>query len=265
MQLLATYRPDDAILSEEGKDDKVRLTSDRVWIIDPLGDAQEYSEPPRDDWAIHRPLGERRPRCWSGCPTGVVDDLQYRRPASRAVAHQRPARIAVSRTRPPAFVEELAAEVDAELGADELGQRQGHLRRPRRHRRVRPRGWTVRVGLRRAGCGRARAAGLHTSRADGAPLAYTKTTCCSPTCWSADRNSPTPSLVRPQPLGQEGPVRPTAHESSTTGSGARLGSRRLVVVHTPSDAGSGVVVVCPPACRRRMRCVTVRTDADHRC
>ena len=53
MQLLATYRPDDAVLSEEGKDDKVRLTRDRVWIVDPLDGTREYSEPPRDDWAVH--------------------------------------------------------------------------------------------------------------------------------------------------------------------------------------------------------------------
>ena len=53
MRLLARYRPDDAVLSEEGKDDKVRLTSSRVWIIDPLDGTREFSEPPRDDWAVH--------------------------------------------------------------------------------------------------------------------------------------------------------------------------------------------------------------------
>jgi len=53
MQLLATYRGDDGVLSEEGKDDKVRLTKSRVWIVDPLDGTREYSEPPRDDWAIH--------------------------------------------------------------------------------------------------------------------------------------------------------------------------------------------------------------------
>src|SRR5262245_37415951 len=53
MRLLGTYRPEDAVLSEEGKDDKVRLTSARVWIVDPLDGTREYSEPPRDDWAIH--------------------------------------------------------------------------------------------------------------------------------------------------------------------------------------------------------------------
>ena len=58
MRLLTTYRPDDAILSEEGKDDKARLQSRRVWIVDPLDGTREYSEPPREDWAIHVALWE---------------------------------------------------------------------------------------------------------------------------------------------------------------------------------------------------------------
>ena len=49
MRLLAEFRPDDAVLSEEAKDDKVRLTAKRVWIIDPLDGTREFSEPPRDD------------------------------------------------------------------------------------------------------------------------------------------------------------------------------------------------------------------------
>jgi 3'(2'), 5'-bisphosphate nucleotidase len=58
MGLLATYRPEDGVLSEEGKDDKARLTKDRVWIIDPLDGTREFSEPPRDDWAVHVALWE---------------------------------------------------------------------------------------------------------------------------------------------------------------------------------------------------------------
>ena len=59
MALLAEHRPDDAVLSEEGKDDKVRLTRDRVWIVDPLDGTREFSEPPRDDWAVHVALWQR--------------------------------------------------------------------------------------------------------------------------------------------------------------------------------------------------------------
>ena len=53
MALLAEHRPADAVLSEEGKDDKARLTSSRVWIVDPLDGTREFSEVPRDDWAVH--------------------------------------------------------------------------------------------------------------------------------------------------------------------------------------------------------------------
>ena len=46
MALLGEHRPSDAVLSEEGKDDKARLEADRVWIVDPLDGTREFSEPP---------------------------------------------------------------------------------------------------------------------------------------------------------------------------------------------------------------------------
>ena len=57
--LLAEHRPGDHVLSEEARDDKARLRADRVWIIDPLDGTREFSEPPRDDWAVHVALWER--------------------------------------------------------------------------------------------------------------------------------------------------------------------------------------------------------------
>ncbi len=33
---LTRERPDDIVLSEEGRDNRARLTADRVWIVDPL-------------------------------------------------------------------------------------------------------------------------------------------------------------------------------------------------------------------------------------
>jgi len=116
MALLAEHRPDDAVLSEEGKDDKVRLEAARVWIVDPLDGTREFSEPPRDDWAVHVALWEAgelvagavaQPALGETFNTGeppVVPPRTSSRP-----------RIAVSRTRPPAFVEALAKEIDAEL------------------------------------------------------------------------------------------------------------------------------------------------------
>ena len=53
MAALAAERPGDAVLSEEGVDDPVRLTAKRVWIVDPLDGTREFSELGRDDWAVH--------------------------------------------------------------------------------------------------------------------------------------------------------------------------------------------------------------------
>ncbi len=114
--LLAQHRPADAVLSEEGLDDKRRLDSHRVWIVDPLDGTREFSEPPRDDWAVHVALWEdgeltagavAQPALGETFSTGqppVVPPRTSTRP-----------RIAVSRTRPPAFVAAMAAEMDAEL------------------------------------------------------------------------------------------------------------------------------------------------------
>ncbi len=52
-RVLTAHRPGDAVLSEEAADDKSRLSARRVWIIDPLDGTREFSEPPRDDWAVH--------------------------------------------------------------------------------------------------------------------------------------------------------------------------------------------------------------------
>ena len=49
MDQLAAEMPDDAVLSEEGADDRSRLDSERCWIIDPLDGTREFSEPPRTD------------------------------------------------------------------------------------------------------------------------------------------------------------------------------------------------------------------------
>src|SRR5262245_31389637 len=58
VDLLAQHRPADVVLSEEGKDDKRRLSASRVWIVDPLDGTREFSEPPREDWAVHVALWE---------------------------------------------------------------------------------------------------------------------------------------------------------------------------------------------------------------
>ena len=59
MAELARERPDDAVLSEEGIDDKARLAADRVWIVDPLDGTREFGDPGRTDWAVHVALWAR--------------------------------------------------------------------------------------------------------------------------------------------------------------------------------------------------------------
>ena len=118
MGLLATYRPDDAVLSEEALkgDDKARLDAAKVWIVDPLDGTREFSEPPRDDWAVHVAVWQggtltagavAQPVLGETFNTGTPPVVPPRTSA-------RP-RIAVSRSRPPAFVQALAEQLDAEL------------------------------------------------------------------------------------------------------------------------------------------------------
>jgi 3'(2'), 5'-bisphosphate nucleotidase len=47
------HRPDDAVLSEEGREDPRRFAGERVWIVDPLDGTREYGEHGRIDWAVH--------------------------------------------------------------------------------------------------------------------------------------------------------------------------------------------------------------------
>ena len=116
MELLAEHRPGDAVLSEEGKDDKARLGSDRVWIVDPLDGTREFSEPPREDWAVHVALWEDGELAAGAVAQPALHETFHtgNPPVVPPRTSGRP-RIAVSRTRPPAFVEALAEELDAEL------------------------------------------------------------------------------------------------------------------------------------------------------
>ncbi len=52
MDRLAEARPDDAVLSEEGRDSRDRLGAERIWIIDPLDGSHDYSSD-SPDYAVH--------------------------------------------------------------------------------------------------------------------------------------------------------------------------------------------------------------------
>ncbi|WP_110206705.1 3'(2'),5'-bisphosphate nucleotidase CysQ [Nocardioides daejeonensis] len=171
-RLLAEHRPDDAVLSEEATDDAARLKAPRVWIIDPLDGTREFSEPPRDDWAVHVALwqdGEltvgavAQPALGETFNTGTPSVVPPR-------TSQRP-RIAVSRSRPPAFVQALAEALDAELvPMGSAGVKVMSVVRDIADAYVHAGGqyqWDNAAPV-----AVARAAGLFCSRVDGSPLVY---------------------------------------------------------------------------------------------
>ena len=170
MEALKSQRPDDAILSEEEKDSADRLSSSRVWIVDPLDGTREYGEG-RTDWAVHVALsidGEPGPGAVALPGQGVTLCTGTTPKAPEAA----PAlRMLVSRTRPAAEAVAVAKALGAELvpmgsaGAKAMAVVQG----------------TADIYLHTGGqyewdncapAAVARAAGLHVSRADGSPLAY---------------------------------------------------------------------------------------------
>ena len=172
MQLLATYRPSDAVLSEEGKDDRVRLSRDRVWIVDPLDGTREYSEPPRDDWAVHVALWEAGDLVAGAvAQPGMSATFSTANPPVVPPRSSAKPRIAVSRTRPPDFVEPLAEAIGAELVAmGSAGAKVISVVRDVTDIYVHAGGqyeWDSAAPV-----AVARSAGLFTSRADGGPLAY---------------------------------------------------------------------------------------------
>jgi 3'(2'), 5'-bisphosphate nucleotidase len=177
MELLAEHRPGDAVLSEEGKDDKVRLGADRVWIIDPLDGTREFSEPPRDDWAVHVALWERTGADGGELTAGAVAQPVLGETFSTGTPPVVPPRsaerfrIAVSRSRPPAFTPLLAEELDAEMvPMGSAGVKVMSVVRDLTDAYVHAGGqyeWDSAAPV-----AVAHAAGLFTSRIDGTPLRY---------------------------------------------------------------------------------------------
>ncbi|MCW2687322.1 MAG: 3(2),5-bisphosphate nucleotidase [Mycobacterium sp.] len=171
MAALAAERPDDAVLSEEGIDNPVRLKADRVWIVDPLDGTREFSELGRADWAVHVALWQ------SGelVAGAVALPAQGMTLATPHVAKPPPPpaipRIVVSRTRPPA----IALEVRERLGGTlvemgSAGAKAASIVQGIADVYVHAGGqyeWDSAAPV-----AVARAAGLHTSRIDGSPLRY---------------------------------------------------------------------------------------------
>lgn len=173
MEALAAARPDDAVLSEEGADDPIRLSSHRVWIVDPLDGTREFSEPGRDDWAVHVALW-----CDGDLVAGAVAlPAQGVTLATPEVAAPAPGpaapRILVSRTRPPAAALQVREHLDGtlvEMGS--AGAKVAAVVQGRAEVYVHAGGqyeWDSAAPV-----AVARAAGLHTSRIDGSPLRYNR-------------------------------------------------------------------------------------------
>ena len=175
IEQLAARRPADAVLSEEGIDDKARLAADRVWIVDPLDGTREFGMAGRSDWAVHVALWERA----TGLAAGAVAlPAQGRVLSTPAPGHNpgdghEPLRLVVSQSRAPQLVKDVAAKIGAELvpcgsaGAKVAtvvtGETDAYLHAGGFYE------WDT-----AAPAAVARAAGFHVSRIDGSPVSYNR-------------------------------------------------------------------------------------------
>ena len=170
---LDSHRPNDAVLSEEAKDDSARLEAERVWIIDPLDGTREYGEG-REDWAVHVALTV------GGVPgpsavalPGLDRVMSSAADAAMPPPSEGPLRIAVSRTRPPAVAERVADRLGGELVpmgsagfkamAVLVGKADAYLHAGGQYE------WDSAAPV-----GVALAHGLHASRIDGSALTYNR-------------------------------------------------------------------------------------------
>lgn len=171
-EALRTRFPDDAVLSEEAADDPTRLSSRRVWIIDPLDGTREYSEEGRSDWAVHVALVEDGTLVAGAVALpaqGVT--LSTAEPPPTPAPRDGRIRLLVSRTRPTEHATALAAALDADLvpmgsagakvAAVVLGEADVYAHTGGQYE------WDSAAPVAVAA-----AAGLHTSRFDGSPLQY---------------------------------------------------------------------------------------------
>ncbi|HJQ44273.1 MAG TPA: 3'(2'),5'-bisphosphate nucleotidase CysQ [Jatrophihabitantaceae bacterium] len=168
---LASARPGDAVLSEESVDDPIRLTSDRVWIIDPLDGTREYGMPPRTDWAVHVALWQRGHEITDAAVSQPALGVVYTGRSPVVVLAERAPIVLVSDSRPPDFAAPVAAAVGGELrpmgsaGAKAMavlrGDADAYLHAGGQWE------WDSAAPV-----GVALGAGLHASRVDGSPLTY---------------------------------------------------------------------------------------------
>lgn len=175
--LLAKYRPDDAVLSEEAPDSRDRLTADRVWIIDPVDGTRQYAKLDRSDWAVHVALWERTGPTSGELTVGVVampavgvvhvtDD-----PAAVVPEQTGKLRVVLSGRGVPDFADELVRRLDGEIvRMGSAGVKGTTMLRGEADVYVHDRGhyeWDNAAPV-----AVAQSAGLHASRLDGSPMVY---------------------------------------------------------------------------------------------
>jgi len=182
---LVRWRPDDAVLSEEGvRDDPARLAADRVWIVDPLDGTREFGEEGRSDWAVHIALWTRSSIAPSRLAAASISLPAAHRtmgtdfpptypPLSGPGTGGSTLRFVASRTRPPALLtsvaEEFGAQVvplgsaGAKIAAVISGDADAYIHAGGQYE------WDSAAPV-----AVAFATGLHCSRIDGSPLEYNR-------------------------------------------------------------------------------------------
>ena len=165
MAALASERPDDAVLSEEG--------AERVWIVDPLDGTREFSELGRDDWAVHVALWQSGELSAGAVALPARGSTLATPTVAAPPAYQGAPRIAVSRSRPPAIAEAVRERLDGVLvPMGSAGVKVASVVAGTTDVYVHAGGqyeWDSAAPV-----AVARAAGLHTSRIDGSPLVYNR-------------------------------------------------------------------------------------------
>lgn len=173
--MLAQLRPDDTVLSEEGRDDGTRLVAERVWIVDPLDGSSDYADQWSDTWAVHVGLavnGEPAAGAVSVPPWGrTFSTINHDGPPADN-GRKRPL-VVMSRTRVRWDSHRLARHLDADVyGVGSAGVKAMAVVTGEAD------AWVHAGGLYEwdtcAPVAIALAAGLHASHLDGSPLRYNR-------------------------------------------------------------------------------------------
>jgi 3'(2'), 5'-bisphosphate nucleotidase len=191
-RVLTQERPGDVVFSEEAVDDPRRPAADRVWIVDPLDGTREYGEPGRHDWAVHVALWTAGELTAAAVALPALGEVLATDPApALPTPGDGPVRIAVSRTRPPAQADAVAAALGGELvPLGSAGYKTVAVARGEVDAYVHAGGmyqWDSAAPV-----AVARAAGLTTCRLDGSPLVYN-----DPDPWLPDLLVCRPELAEP--------------------------------------------------------------------